>query len=251
MNIAAVIFLLIGVFSLFYLGALILYAGTGTAFLWFWIVAGIGSILISVILRLQLSHKIAMNLYFTRSIIALFIFAFVFFLLVEGMIIRSGRQKPDQGADYIIVLGAQVRGTDLSRALKSRLDTACDYLLENENTMVIVSGGQGSGEDISEAEAMNRYLLSKGISKDRIQKEDRSINTYENIKYSKEYLIDGKEHIVIVTNGFHVFRAIGIAKKQGFDNVQGIGAPNDDMLIVHYYIREFFAVIKDSIIGNI
>ncbi len=251
MNIAAFIFLLFGVFSLLYFGAIILYAGTGTAFLWFWMVAGIGGILFAVILRLQYANKIVINRYFRNVFMVLFFFAMILFFLVEGIIISNARKKPDSGADYVIVLGAQVRGTVLSRALKSRLDTAYNYLLANDNTKVIVSGGQGDGEDISEAEAMSLYLISKGIQKDRIIKEDQSTNTFENIKFSREYIAEEKDHIVIVTNGFHVFRAISIAKKQGFASAQGLGAPNDDMLIVHYYIREFFAVIKDMVIGNI
>lgn len=251
MNIAAIIFLLIGVFSLLYYGAIILYAGSGTAFLWFWMVAGIGGIVVAIILRLQYTNKIVINHYFMKALMVLLFIAMGLFIFVEGIIISNSRKKPDSAADYVIVLGAQVRGTALSRALKSRLDTTYYYLLKNDDTKVIVSGGQGSGEDISEAEAMSQYLISKGIQKERIIKEDQSTNTYENIKFSKKYIEEEKDHIVIVTNGFHVFRAISIAKKQGLASVQGLGAPNDDILIVHYYVREFFAIIKDMLVRNI
>jgi uncharacterized SAM-binding protein YcdF (DUF218 family) len=173
------------------------------------------------------------------------------FLFVEGIIISKGKLQPESGADYVIVLGAQVRGRSLSRALKSRLDTAYEYLEDNENTKVIVSGGQGNGEDISEAEAMSQYLLLKRIKEDKIIKEDQSTNTYENINFSMKLMEEGKYHIVIVTNQFHVFRATSIAKKQGLIGVQGLGAPNDDILTLSYYVREFLAVIKDKLVGNI
>jgi uncharacterized SAM-binding protein YcdF (DUF218 family) len=251
MNITAVIFLLIGVFSLVYFVAILLYSGTGTAFLWFWVMAGIGSLTLSVFLRLLSIHKLEIHRNIRNGLGILFLIGLTVFLLVEGIIISNGRQQPDPGADYIIVLGAQVRGTALSRALKSRLDTACEYLVNNEKTMVIVSGGQGSGEDISEAEAMSCYLISKGIDEKGIIKEDKSTNTFENINFSKKYLEEGKSHIVLVTNRFHVFRATSIAKKQGLTNVQGLGAPNDDILTLHHYVREFFAVIKDKLISNI
>jgi len=81
------------------------------------------------------------------------------FLIIEGFIIGYGNSKPRDNGDYIIVLGAQVKGTRPSRALRNRLDTAIKYLEENEHTKVIVSGGQGTGEDITEAQAMSEYLL--------------------------------------------------------------------------------------------
>ncbi|MEI3193353.1 MAG: YdcF family protein [Lachnospiraceae bacterium] len=91
--------------------------------------------------------------------------------------------------DYLVVLGAQVRGTVPSRALKKRLDTAAEYLGKNLETKVVVSGGKGAGEEITEAEAMENYLLELGIEKDRIIMEDRSTTTSENLRYTGE-LID-------------------------------------------------------------
>lgn len=175
----------------------------------------------------------------------------VTFICLEGVLIIYGNTKPKENSDYVIVLGAQVRGTVLSRALKNRLDTAYEYLIQNEGSKVIVSGGQGPGEEISEAYAMSQYLLERGIHKDRIILEDKSTNTYENLKFSKGLIEDTSLEVVIVTNDFHVFRSLSIAKKQGFTKVHGLGAPSDDMLIVSYYVREFFAVVKDIIFGNI
>lgn len=251
MNIAAIIFLLIGIFSLGYFAAIVLYAGTGTAFLWFWMTVGIGSIIVSIILHYLYIHKIMIHRQIRMGFAVITLLSLVLFLLVEGIMISKGKLQPDSGADYVIVLGAQVRGTDLSRALQNRLNTAYEYLVNNEKTIVIVSGGQGSGEDISEAEAMAQYLISKGIKEDRIIKEAQSTNTYENIKYSKKLMAEGKYRIVLVTNEFHIFRATSIAKKQGLTGVQGLGAPSDDILALSYYVREFLAIIKDKLAGNI
>jgi uncharacterized SAM-binding protein YcdF (DUF218 family) len=124
-------------------------------------------------------------------------------------------------------------------------------LEENKNSIAIVSGGQGSGEDISEAEAMSKYLLSKGISKNRIIKEDQSTNTNQNILFSNKFMPEGNRKTVIVTSRFHVYRAIQIAKKQGLEDVQGLGAPTDKILALSYYVREFIAVMKDRLVGNI
>lgn len=93
-------------------------------------------------------------------------------------------QKPSRDLDTLIVLGAQVNGTKLSNSLKLRLERAKEYLDENPETIAVVSGGKGSGEEISEAEAMYEYLVSQGIDETRLIKEDRSTNTNENLKYS-------------------------------------------------------------------
>lgn len=251
MNVLAILFFVIGIFSFSYVVAIIEYAGTATAFLWFWITVGIGSIIMAAILYYLYRHKVVINRLLQFGFISIVILGVAIFLLVEGIIITKGKLQPDEGADYVIVLGAQVRGTVLSKALKTRLDTAYEYLLNNDSTMVIVSGGQGSGEDISEAEAMSKYLISRGIKKDRIIKEGQSTNTNQNINFSKKFMKEGNYHVVLVTNQFHVYRATCIAKKQGLTEVQGLGAPTDDILTLNYHVREFFAILKDKLVGNI
>ncbi|SHO49345.1 YdcF family protein [Anaerocolumna xylanovorans] len=252
----SILFLIAGIFCVSYTLIITAYSGAGTAFLWFWIMAGTGSLIASV-LFMVLHRK---NISFHRIWYWLFLFLILcaagVFLLVEGNIYIAGRGKVSNNAEYMIVLGAQVRGKTVSRALKNRLDTACKYLKKNTGTVVIVSGGQGRGEEISEAFAMKNYLESKGINGDRILQEDTSVNTYENLKNSKKIIDsrgdfrDSSGKVVIVTNRFHVFRATCLARTQGIKGVQGLGAPNDDILTLHYYVREFFGVIKDVLHGN-
>ena len=112
----------------------------------------------------------------------------------------------------------------MSSNLKYRIELAKEYLEENPETKVIVSGGQGHGEKISEAEAMYRYLIKNGIAKERIQKEEASVNTEENIKNSIKTGALEKKTVIIVSNDFHVHRAVGIAKKLGLTGVQGLGS---------------------------
>ncbi|WMJ90155.1 YdcF family protein [Anaerocolumna sp. MB42-C2] len=251
MNIMAFIFLIIGLLSIGYTIAIVSYTGINTSFLWFWIIAAIGSMIIYFMLRFISAHKLEIPKYLKYGVSIMFLFGMAVFLLVEGVIICYGSKQPDSGADYVIVLGAQVKGTALSKALKNRLDTAHDYLVDNKNTKIIVSGGQGYGEDITEAKAMKEYLISKEINSSRILMEDKSTNTHENLLYSKELLPKGCHGIVIVTNRFHVFRAVSIAKKLGLDNVKCLGAPTKDILVLNYYVREFFAIVKDKLVGNI
>jgi uncharacterized SAM-binding protein YcdF (DUF218 family) len=116
--------------------------------------------------------------------------------------------------------------------------------------VAIVSGGKGSKEAITEAEAMHLYLMTKGIQPTRIIQEDKSTNTKENIHFSKAFLKDNAT-VAIVTNGFHIFRATSIAKKQGITLVQGLAAPTDLLLSINYYVREAVGVLKDKVFGNL
>lgn len=243
--------LILGILCLFYYGVITLYAGIGTAFAWFWISAGICLIVLGFVVRYMMKNEIKLPDPIRVVFLAVITIGMCIFILLEGILIYYSSKEADPKAEYLIVLGAQVRGTTITKSLKKRLDTAVTYLSENPETKVIVSGGQGPGEDITEAGAMKEYLISKGIAEDRIMKEDRSTDTNENIRYSKELIKDKNSSVVIVTNGFHIFRATGIAKKQGFTQVQGLAAPSDRILTINYYVREAVGVLKDFIYGNI
>ena len=142
-----------------------------------------------------------------------------------------------------------MKGTRVSRALKQRLDRAAEYLRDNPGTLVIVSGGQGSGEDITEAEAMEDYLIEAGIGAKRIRKEEKSVNTVQNIRFSRAMMEGERPSIGIVSNDFHIFRAVHIAKAQGIDAF-GIPAPTEIFMRPHYMTREAFALVKDLLLGN-
>lgn len=178
------------------------------------------------------------------------------FVVVEGVIFSGMFHEPSKNLDYIVVLGAQVNGTKLSQSLHLRVERARKYLEENPGTDAILSGGKGSGEDITEAEAMCRYLEEKGIDKARLLKEGKSTNTSENLKYSLE-IINGRENgkgkqasIGVVTNNFHVYRGVSLGKKLGCTAIEGVPAKSSPFLQINYLVREFFGVVKDKAIGN-
>lgn len=162
---------------------------------------------------------------------------------VEAKILSGMVSRCDRETDWIIVLGAQVKGRNITDSLKRRLDKAVTYLKRFPETKVIVSGGQGPGEEISEAEAMAEYMIRCGISSRRIIKEDRSTSTRENLQYSRKYVDADKEKIGIVTNGFHMYRALLIAAREGYRNVYKIPASSNPVFQINYLMREFFAVI--------
>ena len=136
---------------------------------------------------------------------------------------------------YLIVLGAQVRGRKLSSSLYRRIERARLYLTGNPETVVIVSGGQGKGEEVTEAFAMRQYLLEHGIEEKRIFMEGCSTTTEENLKFSAEYISDLKIPVGIVTNNFHMYRAPA-------------GCP--PVFFINYMVREFFALAKMMLMGT-
>jgi uncharacterized SAM-binding protein YcdF (DUF218 family) len=146
-------------------------------------------------------------------------------------------------ADYIIVLGARVKGTVPSLAFASRIKAAANYLKENENTIAIASGGKGPGEDISEAESIRRELIKLGISESRILMENRSTDTYENINYSRKLIPKNAQSGLVVTNTFHIYRAVSIASDQGLE-VEGLPAKTPVQAVVKSYTREYLAITK-------
>lgn len=251
MSFLAVICFVLGIICLIYYGVITIYADINTSFAWFWLCAGFGFIIAGLVISYVIKHGIKIPFFIKCIAAAGVCLAACLFLLLEGMILSSGRQKAEPGADYLIVLGAQVRGRVISKSLKKRLDTAYDYLISSPDTIAVVSGGKGPGEDISEAEAMKSYLVNKGLSPSRIIMEDKSTNTVENIRYSRMLLKKDNPEVVIVTNSFHVFRALKIAQKQGIENARGLAAPSDLILLPNYYIREAAGVLKDFIYGNI
>lgn len=181
----------------------------------------------------------------------LFFLGLLLFGTVEGMILSRYHATARSGADYCIVLGAQWKPAGPSEVLRKRLDKAVAFLAESPDTKVIVSGGRGGDEPVSEAQGMREYLIQAGIDESRILVEDDSANTYENLVFSGKLLDKENDRVVIVTNNFHVFRAMGIAKKQGYAHVEGLAADSTLGMAPNNLLREFFGVIKDFLVGNL
>lgn len=240
-----------GLLFLLYYAIITIYAGVSTSFGWFWITGGICFLLISILLRILIRAQVKIPAVIGVPVAGIFLMGLLVFGITEAVIIYHASMEPEGNADYMIVLGAQVRGKRITKSLKARLDTAVSYLEDNEGTTVIVSGGQGAGEDISEAEAMKGYLIQRGIPERNIIMEDKSANTYENIRYSRRLMSPGNHKVVIVSNGFHIYRAVALAKKQKIGQAEGLAAPTDRILFISYYVREALAVIKEKLTGNI
>lgn len=253
----------------------VLHTHSGTGFWAVWLVFALLFILLGLSFLFRwwsLMPRVARNV-----IIAVVVLALACFGAVEARIIGAMTSTAQPGLDYVIVLGAQVRTNGPSRVLRYRLDTAVDYLNASPRTICIVSGGQGPNEPFPEAQGMAAYLQEHGIAGDRILQERRSTTTEENIRFSRRLIAGAAADsgtadaaatgaagtgtaapggtdvgtvntdtvsVGLITNNFHMFRALQIARSQGLPQAQGIAAGSPPDMLVNNMVREFFAEVK-------
>ena len=173
---------------------------------------------------------------------------FISFLLVFG---KSDNVTYKE--DAVIVLGAAVHGERPSKVLADRLDTAVKYYNKNPNAVIVVTGGKGMQENITEAAAMEKYLISKGIPKNKILKEEAATCTYENFVYSKKVLdeILGENYTsAYITNEYHIFRSGRIAAKAELENITHIHSNTRWYSLLPGTLRECLGVMKYLILGR-
>lgn len=174
----------------------------------------------------------------------------IIFVIAEAVIIPYSFKSDRSPSPYVLVLGAGLRGETPSLTLVQRLEAAEKLAKENTNCILILSGGQGPGESVTEAYAMKKFLMSRGVSEDRLLIEDKSTNTKENVNNSAALIAskDGNKSakVTIITNGFHIYRSMLLGKRAGL-NCTAYSAETLVYLIPAYYMRESAALIKSFI----
>lgn len=187
------------------------------------------------------------------AVTALLLLGCVCFLAAEIPIVAGAHSDADLGADYVIVMGAGVNGTEPSLSLTDRLTAALAYLNAYPDSIAVVSGCQGAGEDVSEAEAMRVWLVDRGISDSRIVKEEQARSSYENLRNSLNIIqslggsTTGK--IAVVSSEYHLYRIRLIARTLGFTAACVAGRTTNPVLMVNYFLREAFGVWRIWILG--
>ena len=245
----------IAVVCLLYFVVLLITIGPAFRFSFVWLAFGLFFLGISLVLTFSKKGFQWMPKPVLVLVEAVVVCGCLVFVVIEGLIIAESVKQPQNEADYLIVLGAKVNGTTPSLILQYRINKAAEYMKKHPGTKAIVSGGQGADEGISEAEAMKNGLLSSGIATERILVEDQSTSTKENLDYSQKLLTEAggsvkESKVIVVTTDFHVLRAVGIARKAGYEQVEGLAAKSVWYLIPTNYVREFMAVVKDKLIAN-
>ena len=166
-------------------------------------------------------------------------------LVLCGLVISGMRKSPQRECPTLIVLGCQVRGKAPSLLLWYRIEAAGDYLEAHPDAVAVLSGGQGPGEQISEAQCMYDRLTARGIDPARLYLEDRSTVTMENLAFSTELMeregLQGP--VCIVSNDFHIYRAAKMAGDQGID-AEALAARSAWYSVPTYVLREALALVK-------
>lgn len=213
-------------------------------------------ILVSIILIyiLIITRNASFKNRYTRIIyktykIIMMLFLILFMILQSAILINIYKTKDIDNigkVDTMIILGAKVNENVVSKTLKLRLDKAIEYYHSNKDINIIVSGGQGKDEIMTEALAMKNYLVENNVDEEKIILEDKATTTLENIIFSKEIIGDLNlgDRILIVTSDYHLFRGRFIASILGFDN-EGLCSISSWSNRLYYMIREYPTSIID------
>ncbi|MBR7149613.1 MAG: YdcF family protein [Oscillospiraceae bacterium] len=174
--------------------------------------------------------------------------------MLEIRIVDYGKTDPTKDVSAVVILGAGLNGTKPSLSLRVRLEQALVYLDGRGEVPIIVSGGQGGGEDITEARCMADWLIDHGIDEARIILEENSHNTEENIRYTRAVLkdlgISSAAHVAVITSDYHLYRT---RLHWGNDWMVPVAAKMPASfwpLTLNYYLREAFAVAELAVFGG-
>ena len=243
--------LLLGIAMIAYYLALGIAVRFGQSLQFLWLLGGILCIARYLYWRrVEKSGRYPRHRKLLRALRILLCAALIFFLAVEGVILCGGMMEAEQGLNYIVVLGARVNGTVPSGSLRNRIRVGAEYLRDNPQTIAVLSGAQGSGEEISEARCMYDNMVAAGIDPARLILEEQSTDTAENLRNSRALIPEGASE-GLVTNNFHIFRALALARNQGWTDVRGIPVATTMLSLPHYLMREFVGVVYETLRGNL
>lgn len=189
------------------------------------------------------------------AVTVLLVIGMAVFIIIEIPIVREARTDAPDDCEYVIVLGAGLKGDVPTLSLRNRLDAALEWLEAHPDCVAVVSGGQGPGENMPEGEAMGIWLEARGIEPERIIVEDKSTSTMENLENSFALIREaGGEpdgNCAIITSEYHLCRAKLMARSLGVE-AWGVAAHTSwPSLMLNYFIREAFAVTYYRIFGAI
>ncbi|MBQ8074587.1 MAG: YdcF family protein [Oscillospiraceae bacterium] len=177
----------------------------------------------------------------------------MYFCVVEYLVVSNAKTDADPQRSYLIVLGAAVHGDMPSLSLYHRLSSALDYLNTYPESKAVLSGGQGKGENLSEALCMHDWLVSSGIEEERLILEDRSTSTMENLQFSWEKLQElgcAPDDVAILSSNYHLYRAKTMARSLGMDPVGVCGVMGYPIYTLGMFIREAFGLTHLWVFGN-
>ena len=198
--------------------------------------------------RLQVMlHDLAANIF---AAVYLYFECMLIGAIVADVI--AARYEPEPDKDFLIVLGCGFRKDGSpSPLLRGRLDRALRFAEKQEAAtgkapIFVTSGGKGPDEVCSESACMKRYLLEQGVPEERILEEDRSTDTFENMKYSKAQIwkVNPQGKVAFATTNYHVFRS-GLYARRVKMRAVGMGADTKWYFWPNASVREFVGLLTE------
>ena len=197
-----------------------------------------------------------------RLLLAAVLLAVLAFTALEVCIGVHSRDSLAGEPDLMVIFGCKVDPDGPSILLRDRLDTALDYLEDHPDMTVVVTGGKGDDEHVSEAQAMYDYLVARGVDGDQILREDRSRNTWQNVNYTMD-LLEGMDRppdgeVLLVSSGFHLARIGLLWDRARTERLAGEASPAQSVSTlaapashlpsrVQMFFREPFALVKSFV----
>lgn len=254
---AGLVFIALGAAFAAY-GVAVMTVWSGSLFFCFWYVVGAACVGVGVAMRTGAWEAVPLPLRAALAAAAAVVVAVVAVTSVTVMreAEASRPQRLPDDLEYVVVLGAQVRQDGSpSPVLRYRLDAAYDYAATHPVCKVVVSGGQGLNEPMSEADCMATYLRERGLDQARVLREDRATNTVENVRFAAEVMRgQGSDpataKVGVVTNDFHLYRAVRLARHAGVPGAVGVWAKSTPLYLPNNLARECLGIAKDTLQGN-
>ncbi len=236
MSALSIIYLAAGAACFIFYVVIGLYSRFGLSLGWIWPALGVALIAAGLLTRAHLPQWLRWT---WRALLCA---GLALVIGLEALVISGMNAAAPPGMDYLVVLGASVYQDGPSPALTRRINAVMACLDDHPNAVIIASGGQGRREPVSEAQCIRDELVKRGVDPGRIVLEDRSTDTLENLVNSRAIIGDDDARIGIVTNNYHIWRSLRLARKAGLNNVYGIAAEYTGPTLFHFMIREAVSI---------